>query len=107
MWWRGFPLPHSRVDVRERKAAPRLSTRACLPAFFMAFFATAAECVEVVYDAKAVPVADLLRLFWEIHDPTQLNRQGGDVGSQYRSTLFYTDDSQRDTFLHSLADTAT
>ena len=48
-----------------------------------------AEVVEVVYDPTRVAYADLLRVFWENHDPTTLNRQGPDVGSQYRSVIFY------------------
>ena len=49
------------------------------------------EAVLVVYDPKAVSYADLLKIFWEGHDPTQGMRQGGDVGTQYRSGV-YTDD---------------
>jgi peptide-methionine (S)-S-oxide reductase len=49
------------------------------------------EAVLVVYDPKAVGYADLLKVFWEGHDPTQGMRQGGDVGTQYRSGV-YTDD---------------
>jgi peptide-methionine (S)-S-oxide reductase len=62
------------------------------------------ECVEIVYDPKAVSAADLLRLFWEIHDPTQLNRQGGDVGTQYRSTIFYTSPESKQAAVDSLAE---
>ena len=46
------------------------------------------EVVLVVYDPKVVPYADLLRAFWEGHDPTQGMRQGGDVGTQYRSGIY-------------------
>ena len=52
-----------------------------------------AEVVRVVWDPQAVGFADLLKLFWECHDPTQGNRQGNDVGSQYRSAI-YLDDPQ-------------
>ena len=47
-----------------------------------------AEAVEVVYDASQVDYASLCRYFWRLHDPTTINRQGPDVGSQYRSGIF-------------------
>ena len=54
-----------------------------------------AEVVEVTYDAALVPYEQLLAVFWAEHDPTQLNRQGPDVGSQYRSVIFVHDEEQR------------
>ena len=55
-----------------------------------------AEAVEVTYDAETVSFDDLLRVFWQLHDPTTPNRQGPDVGSQYRSAIFVHDASQRE-----------
>ena len=54
-----------------------------------------AEVVEVTYDDEQVPYEQLLAIFWLEHDPTQLNRQGPDVGSQYRSVVFVHDAEQR------------
>ena len=55
-----------------------------------------AEVVLVVFDPKQVSYTDLLKVFWENHDPTQGMRQGGDVGTQYRSGIYYYDDEQRE-----------
>ncbi len=54
-----------------------------------------AEVVEVTYDAEKVPYEQLLAVFWAEHDPTQVNRQGPDVGAQYRSAIFMHDEAQR------------
>jgi peptide-methionine (S)-S-oxide reductase len=54
-----------------------------------------AEVARIVYDENQISFADLLKVFWFIHDPTQLNRQGNDVGTQYRSVIFFHDEKQR------------
>ncbi len=54
-----------------------------------------AECIQVVYDPKIISYDDLLKAFWESHDPTILNRQGVDVGTQYRSVIFYHNSGQQ------------
>jgi peptide-methionine (S)-S-oxide reductase len=54
-----------------------------------------AEVVLVVFDPKTIGYDDLLKVFWENHDPTQGMRQGNDVGTQYRSGIYYRDDEQR------------
>ncbi len=53
------------------------------------------EVVLIVFDPATVSYGDLLKMFWESHDPTQGMRQGNDVGTQYRSAIFYSDDDQR------------
>jgi peptide-methionine (S)-S-oxide reductase len=55
-----------------------------------------AECVEVTYDPKVVSYATLLEAFFRSHDPTSLNRQGNDVGTQYRSVIFYHNKEQKE-----------
>ena len=60
-----------------------------------------AEAVEVWFDPARVSYAELLRTFWQIHNPTTRNRQGFDFGSQYRSAIFYHDPGQRETAIAS------
>jgi peptide-methionine (S)-S-oxide reductase len=54
-----------------------------------------AESVQVIFDPSVVSYSQLLQIFFSVHDPTQLNRQGPDYGTQYRSAVFYTNDSQK------------
>lgn len=54
-----------------------------------------AEVIQVTYDPAKITYDQLLEAFWQSHDPTQLNRQGNDVGTQYRSVIFYHNDEQR------------
>ena len=54
-----------------------------------------AECVQIEFDADLITFEALLEIFWNIHDPTSLNRQGEDVGTQYRSVIFYHNESQK------------
>lgn len=61
-----------------------------------------AEAVEVEFDPRVVTYEQLLDLFWDIHDPTTLNRQGPDVGDQYRSAIFYHSEDQKRAALASL-----
>jgi len=65
-----------------------------------------AEALEITFDPSAVTYGTLLRIFFSVvHDPTQLNRQGGDIGTSYRSAIFYTDDQQREVaqaYIHQL-----
>lgn len=54
-----------------------------------------AEVVQVVFDPKKISYEKILEWFWDLHDPTTLNRQGNDVGTQYRSAIFYHSDEQK------------
>jgi peptide-methionine (S)-S-oxide reductase len=54
-----------------------------------------AEVIQVTYDPQTISFDELLEVFWQTHDPTTLNRQGPDIGTQYRSAIFYHNDQQR------------
>lgn len=54
-----------------------------------------AEVAQIEFDSSIISFADILNVFWFIHDPTQLNRQGNDVGKQYRSVIFYHSETQK------------
>ena len=54
-----------------------------------------AEVVEVIFDEDVISYETILEVFFTVHDPTQLNRQGNDIGTQYRSVIFYIDDKQK------------
>ena len=54
-----------------------------------------AECLNIVYDSSKITFDELLEIFWQVHDPTTLNRQGADVGTQYRSVIFFHNDEQK------------
>jgi len=54
-----------------------------------------AEVCQIVYDPAVISFTELLEVFWTVHDPTTLNRQGADVGTQYRSVIFYHNDEQK------------
>lgn len=54
-----------------------------------------AEVIQIIYDAAIISYADILEVFWRAHDPTTLNRQGNDVGPQYRSVIYHHNDTQK------------
>ena len=55
-----------------------------------------AEVARIIFNDEIVTFEQILEVFWFVHDPTQLNRQGGDIGTQYRSVIFYHDEYQRE-----------
>lgn len=57
-----------------------------------------AEVAKVIFDEQVIPAQIILDIFFTLHDPTQLNRQGNDIGTQYRSVMYYTDEVQREIF---------
>ncbi|MCA9391581.1 peptide-methionine (S)-S-oxide reductase MsrA [candidate division WWE3 bacterium] len=59
------------------------------------------ECVQISFDPEVISYAELLDVFWHLHDPTQADGQGNDIGSQYRSVIFYHSDEQKDAALTS------
>ena len=63
-----------------------------------------AEAIEIVFDPMRISYRDLLELFFQIHDPTTRNRQGNDVGTSYRSAIFYLNDEQKRIALDTIAD---
>ena len=63
-----------------------------------------AEAVEIVFDPMRISYRDILELFFQIHDPTTKNRQGNDIGTSYRSAIYYTTDEQRNVAEDTIAD---
>src|SRR5688572_25424946 len=63
-----------------------------------------AEAIEIEFDPEVISYEDLLHVFFKLHDPTTLNQQGADVGTQYRSAVFYHDDEQKRTAEKVIAD---
>lgn len=55
-----------------------------------------AEVIKIIYDSKEISLDEILNIFWKIHDPTTLNQQGADVGSQYRSIILYQNPEQKE-----------
>ena len=60
-----------------------------------------AEVVKVVWDKKIIDISDLLKMFWECHDPTQKDRQGNDCGTQYRSAIYFNNKNQEEIIINS------
>jgi peptide-methionine (S)-S-oxide reductase len=65
------------------------------------------EAIEITFDPEIITFGELLEIFWTTHDPTTLNRQGNDVGTQYRSGIYYLNEGQREIAEHSMREVAT
>src|SRR5215475_4383133 len=65
---------------------------------------THAEAIEITFDPELISYRDILEFFFQIHDPTTRNRQGNDIGTSYRSAIFYVDDEQRRVAEDTIAD---
>src|SRR3982750_4136667 len=65
---------------------------------------THAEAIEIIFDPAVTSFRDMLEFFFQIHDPTTVNRQGNDVGLSYRSAIFYTSEAQKRTAEDTIAD---
>lgn len=65
---------------------------------------THAEGIEILFDPAVISYREILEFFFQIHDPTTLNRQGNDLGMSYRSAIFYTDETQKTTALETILD---
>jgi len=66
-----------------------------------------AEAIEIIFDPQKISYRQILEFFFQIHDPTTLNRQGNDIGTSYRSAIFYTTDEQKRTAEETIADVNT
>lgn len=63
-----------------------------------------AEAIEIVFDPERISYRKILEFFFQIHDPSTVNRQGNDIGTSYRSAIFYTNEQQKQTALDTIAD---